>query len=73
MSATDELHLLLRARALIDEALWSHIYDEDNAEERDLAANSAYAEWLSDFGAYLTGKEANHVGCEDTDEGDCGL
>jgi len=57
----DELHLLLRARALIDEALWAHIYDES---ERGEAANSAYAEWLNDFGAFLIGKEASNVGCE---------
>jgi transcription elongation GreA/GreB family factor len=56
-----ELHLLMRARALIDEALWAHIYDEENAEEREAAVNSAYADWLYDFGAYLIGKEANDV------------
>jgi hypothetical protein len=48
--------LLLRAKELIDEALWSHIYDEDNGERPD--KNCAYSRWLNDCDRFLLGEEA---------------
>lgn len=43
--------LLLRAKTLIDEALWQHIYDEDNGDKPD--ANCSYSQWLEDCDRYL--------------------
>ena len=48
--------LLLRAKELIDEALWQHIYDEDNGEPTD--KNCAYSRWLNDCDRFLLGEEA---------------
>lgn len=48
--------LLLRAKELIDEALWSHIYDESNGERPD--KNCAYSRWLNDCDRFLLGEEA---------------
>ncbi len=47
--------LLLRARELIDEALWQHIYDEDSGERPD--KNCAYSRWLNDCDRFLLGEE----------------
>jgi hypothetical protein len=48
--------LLLRAKELIDEALWQHIYDEDNGERPD--KNCAYSQWLNDCDRFLLGEDA---------------
>jgi hypothetical protein len=48
--------LLLRAKTLIDEALWQHIYDEDNRELPD--KNCDYSQWLNDCDRFLLGEEA---------------
>ena len=47
--------LLLRAKELIDEALWQHIYDESNGEGPD--KNCAYSQWLNDCDRFLLGEE----------------
>lgn len=52
MTATD---LLLRAKALVDEALWAHIYDADSGERPD--RNCAYSQWLNDCDRFLLGEE----------------
>lgn len=52
MTATD---LLLRAKSLIDEALWAHIYDADSGEGPD--ENCAYSQWLNDCDRFLLGEE----------------
>lgn len=52
MTATD---LLLRAKSLIDEALWAHIYDADSGEGPD--KNCAYSQWLNDCDRFLLGEE----------------
>lgn len=46
--------LLLRAKELIDEALWAHIYDESQGERPD--ANCAYSQWLCECDRYLLGE-----------------
>lgn len=48
--------LLLRAKTLIDEALWQHIYDADNGARPD--KNCAYSQWLNDCDRFLLTEEA---------------
>jgi len=52
--------LLLRAKELIDEALWMHIYDYKAGERAD--RNCKYSQWLNDCDRFLLGKE---VECAD--------
>ena len=54
MTATE---LLVRAKELIDEALWQHIYDESNGEGPD--KNCAYSQWLNDCDRFLLGEDAS--------------
>ena len=52
--------LLLRAKDLIDDALWQHIYDYQSGERPD--RNCAYSRWLNDCDRFLLGKEVTD-GC----------
>ena len=46
--------LLLRAKELIDDALWQHIYVPGDTVE----TNCAYSQWLTDCDRWLLGEEA---------------
>jgi hypothetical protein len=46
--------LLLRAKELIDDALWQHIYDKGD----HVAKNCNYSQWLTDCDRWLLGEEA---------------
>lgn len=49
------IELLLRAKDLIDEAIWQHIYDADRGEGPN--EKCAYSQWLNDCDRFLLGEE----------------